>query len=59
MQYYSAESFIPGVPSRITKLLDADGKLIVEYVDIDGFSTNAAAAHPAEVLEDCQKIFGN
>ena len=58
MDYYSAEAFA-GYPARVTKLLDAEGKLILEYVDINAFSTDAAAAPPAEVLADCEKIFGN
>ena len=59
MKYYSAESFVPGIPTRVTKLLDAEGKLILEYVDINPFSSDDAAAHPAQVLADCEKIFGN
>lgn len=42
------------VPSRITKLLDADGNLILEYVDRITVGT-----HPGRVLEDCQKIFAS
>lgn len=40
-------------PDRITKVLDADGTLILEYVDAINVGT-----HPADVLDDCQKIFG-
>ena len=40
-------------PRRITKVLDAEGKLILEYVD--GVS---AGTHPEAVLEDMIKLFG-
>ena len=58
MDYYSAESFFPGVAARVTKLLDEDGVLILEYVDMNAFDSGVAAAHPAQVLSDCEKIFG-
>lgn len=52
--YYGAiDKKIAPLPSRITKLLDADGKLILEYVD----SINTGT-HPQDVLDDCIKIFG-
>ena len=38
---------------RVTMLLDADGALLLEYVD-----TLVVGAHPSEVLEDCQALFG-
>ena len=41
-------------PSRHTKLLDANGELILEYVD----NVNPTG-HPQEVLEDCEALFGN
>jgi peroxiredoxin len=38
---------------RVTMLLDADGELLLEYVDsID------VGEHPAKVLEDCEALFG-
>lgn len=40
-------------PDRITKVLDADGNLILEYVDAINVGT-----HPQDVLDDCTKIFG-
>jgi peroxiredoxin len=51
--YYGAASG-PGdsVASRVTKLLDADGTLILEYLTV------SPASHPGHVLEDCQDIFG-
>ena len=58
MDHYSAESFFPGVPARVTKLLDPNGVLILEYVGMNAFDSGVAAAHPAKVLSDCEKIFG-
>lgn len=51
--YYGAVSG-PGAPfpKRITKVLDAEGNLILEYV-----SDVEVGTHPEEVLEDCQKLF--
>jgi len=40
-------------PKRITKILDAEGTLILEYVEGVG-----PATHPQEVLEDCRLLFG-
>ena len=40
-------------PSRITKMLDENGRLMLEYTDI------SVSTHPGQVLEDCQAIFGN
>ena len=38
---------------RVTMLLDADGELLLEYVDsID------VGEHPSKVLEDCEALFG-
>ena len=41
-------------PNRITKLLDADGNLLLEYNDVA-----SVGAHPQEVLDDCTAIFGD
>ena len=59
MSYYSAAA-VPGfgMPKRVTKLLDENGILILEYVDINPFSGEAAQAHPAAVLADCEEIWG-
>lgn len=38
-------------PSRVSFLLDAQGQLLLEYVEDVDFGT-----HPAEVLEDCQQL---
>ena len=54
LYYGAAESSSDWFPSRVTKLLDANGTLILEYVD----SVNVGT-HPAQVLEDCQAIFGD
>ncbi len=51
--YGAAYSTSDWFPSRVTMLLDANGTLILEYVD----SVNVGT-HPAKVLEDCQAIFG-
>ena len=52
--YYDAVSS-PTDPAadRVTKLLDADGTLILEYVQ-----SISVGAHPDEVLADCQALFG-
>lgn len=44
----SANSFMP---SRITRLLDVDGTVLLEYDDVSAFSG------PSDVLKDCQKLF--
>ena len=52
--YYEAiKSSITPIPGRVTVILDADGDLILEYRD-----GTSSAAHPQEVLEDCQALFG-
>ena len=40
-------------PNRVTMLLDADGNLLLEYVEDVAFGT-----HPEEVYQDCLAIFG-
>lgn len=40
-------------PNRLTRLLDAEGSVLLEYNDV------YVGAHPQEVLEDCQAIFGD
>lgn len=37
---------------RVTRILDADGVLLVEYDKV------SVGTHPAKVLEDCQLLFG-
>ena len=53
---YGADDGWFGSYSRITVLLDAQGRLLLEYNEISDFSPGA---HPGEVLSDCQQIFGN
>ena len=48
--YYGALSSPTGNPSRITKVLDANGTLILEYTSV------SVGTHPIEVLEDLQAI---
>lgn len=38
---------------RVTMLLDADGALLLEYTEAINVGT-----HPAQVLEDCEALFG-
>jgi len=38
---------------RVTRILDAEGVLVLEYNDVD-FGTS-----PQEVLEDCEILFGD
>ena len=40
-------------PSRITMLLDAEGRLLLEYVGAIDTGT-----HPGDVLADCEALFG-
>lgn len=51
--YYGALSSPTGNPSRITKVLDANGTLILEYQQV------STGTHPAQVLEDMQTLFGS
>ena len=52
LYYGAATSASTLFPARKTRLLDAQGNLILEYntVSVDG--------HPQAVLDDCTKIFG-
>lgn len=39
-------------PRRVTKVLDKDGTLVLEYIsDVD------VGTHPEAVLEDCRRLF--
>jgi peroxiredoxin len=51
-QYYGAMSGPVGSPARITKVLDANGNLILEYPQV------LVGTHPQDVLEDMQALFG-
>lgn len=39
---------------RVTALLDADGDLVLQYLEDINVGT-----HPSSVLEDCEALFGN
>jgi hypothetical protein len=41
-----------GFASRVTKILDASGTLVLEY------EVSSIGTHPAQVLEDCIALFG-
>ena len=52
--YYGAVSGPDqGRPSRVTKILDASGVLVLEYNE-----DVVVGAHPDEVLTDCKLLFG-
>ena len=53
--YYDAANENSWVPNRVTKILDAQGNLVLEYNDIG----LAVTTHPAQVLNDCQILFGD
>jgi peroxiredoxin len=52
LYYGAASSESTMVASRVSKLLDDEGTLILEYVDV------ATGTHPEQVLSDCQALFG-
>lgn len=52
LTYGSIESRTAPWPGRVTRILDAEGVLLVEYDEV------AVGTHPAQVLEDCQTLFG-
>ena len=51
--YGAADNASAFSPDRVTMLLGAEGNLRLEYRDNIQVGT-----HPAQVLEDCQAIFG-
>ncbi|MBA2320103.1 MAG: redoxin domain-containing protein [Deltaproteobacteria bacterium] len=52
--YYDAvDSPLQARPDRVTKVLDADGVLVLEYVE-----SVIVGTHPDDVLEDCRALFG-
>ena len=51
LYYGAATSATQSAPSRITRILDAQGNVAVIYDDVN-FMTN-----PIDVLEDCQALF--
>jgi peroxiredoxin len=52
LHYGAVRSRLSPVPGRITVVLDAQGQLVLRYDDVD------VGAHPADVLEDCEALFG-
>lgn len=52
MYYGAASSPTQATASRVTRLLDATGALLLEYDEV------SPATHPQEVLEDCRVLFG-
>jgi peroxiredoxin len=54
VHYGAASTTSSAVPGRVTVVLDGEGNQILSY-DV-GFSFGT---HPAEVLEDCEAIWGD
>lgn len=54
LAYGAADSPTEAFASRITVILDADGYLVLEYLDNISVGT-----HPGRVYEDCLRMFGN
>ena len=54
VHYGAASSTSSLVPGRVTVVLDGEGNQILNYDVGFGFGT-----HPAEVLEDCEAIWGD
>lgn len=52
LYYGAASSPSAGFASRVTKILDASGTLVLEY------EVSSIGTHPAQVLEDCIALFG-
>lgn len=52
LHYGAATSATQGAAARVTKVLDADGNVVLEYSGI------SVATHPTDVLHDCQLLFG-
>ena len=53
LHYGAASSADQPYPSRITRLLDTDGQLLLEYNSVNFLSG------PQDVLDDCMLLFGN
>lgn len=52
LAYGAVASRASAFPARLTRILDAEGVLLVEYDEV------AVGTHPAQVLEDCELLFG-
>ncbi len=53
LYYGAASSPTQFAADRDTRILDADGNLVLQYDAVAGVGT-----HPQEVLEDCTVLFG-
>ncbi len=53
VHYGAATSTTQRFANRVTKVLDADGALVLEYT-----SNLVVGAHPQQVLDDCEALFG-
>jgi thioredoxin-dependent peroxiredoxin len=52
LHYGAAASESAVIPGRVTRVLDSNGDLVVEYL------VSSLDAHPEQVLEDCRLLFG-
>lgn len=52
LTYGAARNEAQFAASRVTRLLDADGVLLLEYDEV------SAGTNPRQVLEDCEALFG-
>ena len=52
LYYGSIEQENSWLPGRVTRVLDAEGTLVLEYDDV------SISQGPQDVLEDCQVLFG-
>lgn len=50
--YAAAADSSAALPARVTRILDEDGTLVLEYAVTD------IGLHPSDVLADCQALFG-
>ena len=53
LHYGAASGPTDTAASRISFLLDADGSVLLEYRSV------STGTHPAQVLEDCEALFGD
>ena len=53
MTYGAAEDAGAWLPERVSVILDADGNLLLEYMD-----NVSTGTHPTNVLADCEILFG-
>ena len=51
--YGAAEDAGAWLPERVSVILDADGNLLLEYMD-----NVSTGTHPTNVLADCEILFG-